>query len=726
MRRFLWLAGLIPAVLGLVACLSSATSLAWQYWQGGKPSHPVVAGELLPYENSTLDAATAAQICPQTPSWTLVTAFPFTYRGRCVFISGRVRPEDRTQPFVHLILVNVVPTESQVNQAVLLDLRTIKDRAKFWQDIDVTRTISAVGTLQGIRDESPLIWPSDLYSYPVLSSPPPPASPSPPASVVPTSAPTPATRYPSPSPQPPTSTPLPATTVVRSPTSAAVATCVERVNVQPAFAQISGGRQYLLVQALTNNGVPVAGAEGTVQVDFGGGHKDIALRPTGADGTTYAVFDVGSMSGEVLARVTLTSGTACSAMGTTQFLAARTAAAAASAAIPASPSATGRPATATPSPTTIPLTATPTASPSPPTATPSPTPLALQMVSVPVGSSPVALAVDWNPSYAGGRGGGLAYVVNEGSDSVSVVNWSQGRVIATIPVGHQPSAVLRDQNIYVLNHGSDTVSILDQNTWKPIGLLKVGHLPVAMREVFGPKLIVVNQGSSNISNIDEITRQTLATIPLGSNPSSIDGDEDQYLYVANTGSDTVSILSQALGRVLATVPVGKSPIATSSDSYGSYLLVVNRDSDSVSVIDPTLARTRPALAVEITLPVGHAPVAIAETPQHGLAYVANSGSNSLTVIDTQHFNIVSTLHLDHSPAALYPDASGFRVYVTYRDSNTITVIDTSAMNSTATPHLSQLGPLAGHPVALTTPADRLFVVTSNPDAVTMIDLSRHS
>jgi len=65
-----------------------------------------------------------------------------------------------------------VPTESQVNQAVLLDLRTIKDRAKFWQDIDVTRTISAVGTLQGIRDESPLIWPSDLYliSRSVVSS----------------------------------------------------------------------------------------------------------------------------------------------------------------------------------------------------------------------------------------------------------------------------------------------------------------------------------------------------------------------------------------------------------------------------------------------------------------------------------------------------------------------------------------------------------------------------
>ena len=63
--------------------------------------------------------------------------------------------------------------------------------------------------------------------------------------------------------------------------------------------------------------------------------------------------------------------------------------------------------------------------------------------------------------------GKQVYVSNAGSDTVSVINPSTNRVIATIPAGIRPSGVAITPDgvrAYVTNGKSDTVSIIDTAT----------------------------------------------------------------------------------------------------------------------------------------------------------------------------------------------------------------------------------------------------------------------
>ncbi|MGP4019006.1 YncE family protein [Saccharopolyspora sp. 5N708] len=75
---------------------------------------------------------------------------------------------------------------------------------------------------------------------------------------------------------------------------------------------------------------------------------------------------------------------------------------------------------------------------------------------IPVGTKPSSVAV--------APDGRHFYVVNEGSNSVSVVDLSAERVTATVPVGEAPVAVAVSpdgRKAYVTNVNSNTVSVLD-------------------------------------------------------------------------------------------------------------------------------------------------------------------------------------------------------------------------------------------------------------------------
>jgi len=74
---------------------------------------------------------------------------------------------------------------------------------------------------------------------------------------------------------------------------------------------------------------------------------------------------------------------------------------------------------------------------------------------IPVGTDPFAVAV--NPVT------GTVYVVNAGSNSVSVISGRTDTVTATIPVGSEPLAVAVNPvtgTVYVANEISGTVSVI--------------------------------------------------------------------------------------------------------------------------------------------------------------------------------------------------------------------------------------------------------------------------
>jgi YVTN family beta-propeller protein len=73
----------------------------------------------------------------------------------------------------------------------------------------------------------------------------------------------------------------------------------------------------------------------------------------------------------------------------------------------------------------------------------------------------------------------LSAYANQGSNTISVINATANKVVATIPVGIHPTALVmvNESMLYVANSGSGTVSIINATANKVVATIPVGIHP---------------------------------------------------------------------------------------------------------------------------------------------------------------------------------------------------------------------------------------------------------
>ncbi|MGE7439645.1 YncE family protein, partial [Kitasatospora sp. NPDC001175] len=116
-----------------------------------------------------------------------------------------------------------------------------------------------------------------------------------------------------------------------------------------------------------------------------------------------------------------------------------------------------------------------------------------------------------------------AYVTNEGSNNVSVINTTTNTVTATITVGTNPFAVAVSPD--------------------------------------GTTAYVTNEGSNNVSVINTTTNTVTATITVGTNPNGVAvSPGGTTAYITNFSSNDVSVINTTTDTVTTSVTVGTGPI----------------------------------------------------------------------------------------------------------------------------------------------------------------------
>jgi YVTN family beta-propeller protein len=115
---------------------------------------------------------------------------------------------------------------------------------------------------------------------------------------------------------------------------------------------------------------------------------------------------------------------------------------------------------------------------------------------------------------------------------------------------------------YITNHFDDTVSVLATATNTVIATVPVGVEPTGVAVTpDGAAVYVANQGSATVSVLATATNTVIATVPVGGGPFGVAVTPDgAAVYVANQRSATVSVLATATNTVIATVPVGNRPV----------------------------------------------------------------------------------------------------------------------------------------------------------------------
>jgi YVTN family beta-propeller protein len=273
----------------------------------------------------------------------------------------------------------------------------------------------------------------------------------------------------------------------------------------------------------------------------------------------------------------------------------------------------------------------------------------------------------------------FAYITNQGSHDVSVIDLALQKVVATVPVGRSPAGVVastRAGRVFVSNPDSKTISVIDMRRQTVVGTLAAGDGAVGIdaapdgsqvyaADWYGNRLLVFDTQPAAA----QIT--AVASIQVGKAPAGVAAsDRPGTVFVAERDDDSVALVDVAARRVRVRAQVGSHPFALLFDAPRQRLYALNVQSDDVTVLD---TRDPNRLDVLATVKVGKAPYGAALTADGSLLYVTNQHDDSVSVIDAASLKPLRTLTGFAYPEGVAADKD--RVYVVNWMDDNVSVLD---------------------------------------------------
>jgi YVTN family beta-propeller protein/YD repeat-containing protein len=278
----------------------------------------------------------------------------------------------------------------------------------------------------------------------------------------------------------------------------------------------------------------------------------------------------------------------------------------------------------------------------------------------------------------------LAYVTNEGDNSVSVIDTSSNIVVDTINVGDSPVGIAispDDAFIYVANQFDDSVSVVDTSINSVIATINVGfgprHLAVSLD---GTRVYVVSEFDNSVSVIDTSANTVVNTIPVGDTSRGIAINPDGtrvYVTSYNFGEGIVSVIDTSTNTVINRISVGVGPEGITVSPDGNYVYVANSwdgncsGCNSVSVID-TLTNS-----VANNISVGNGPWSLSFNPDGTHLYVAHINDDIVSVINTAINSVINTLSVGSSSSDIAVSPGGDRLYLVDDLDDLVSIVDVS-------------------------------------------------
>ena len=186
----------------------------------------------------------------------------------------------------------------------------------------------------------------------------------------------------------------------------------------------------------------------------------------------------------------------------------------------------------------------------------------------------------------------LGYVVNYGSNNITVFDKKSGQVVDVIETGAGPRGMALDQTqrrAYVALADEDAIDVLDVSSNEIINkiVLSAGDRPqepVLTRD--GRILMTANKGSDTVSVIDPVAFIERERISVGKGPNAVLIDSaGKKAYVFNTLSDSISIIDLVKMVVIATLSTDAGPLRGQLNRKEDALYVIHALSPYLSIID---------------------------------------------------------------------------------------------------------------------------------------------
>lgn len=287
------------------------------------------------------------------------------------------------------------------------------------------------------------------------------------------------------------------------------------------------------------------------------------------------------------------------------------------------------------------------------------------------GTTPITATIAATPAVTG-----LAYTTDQLSNEVNAIDLSTNSVVATIPVGSFPTALViapDDSKVYVTNGSSNNISVISTATNTVIATIPVESEPWNLTIApDGSRVYVGNYRSGSISVINTASNTVIATFSVEQWPGGMVVSPDgSLLYLASAYSNNVQVINTSSYALVATIPVGTTPWGITLSPDGSKLYVANQTPGNVSVIN-TATKT-----VIATIATGKGSGYLSISPDGSKLYVGVFyGSNDVWVVNTATNSVVADINTGTPAGGIALSPSGSLLFVTNCNTTGLSVINT--------------------------------------------------
>jgi YVTN family beta-propeller protein len=282
-----------------------------------------------------------------------------------------------------------------------------------------------------------------------------------------------------------------------------------------------------------------------------------------------------------------------------------------------------------------------------------------------------------------GRNNGKVYAVDSVHDVVAII--SADGAVKSVATGRKPLAIAVNEhtgNVYVANSGDRSVTVLDGTTGRGIATVATTAIPYAIVADEEANKIYVSNTFSNLLTVIDGATNIASYIKTGSADALMLDKKRRRLYLLGYESSALTVLDLATGAITKQ-PAGATHLWGIAES-GETLYVTHVQDASLAAIDVETG----AVGSIVT---GSMPCAVAVDAESGEVYVANYGDGTVTVLDSRHA-LIATITVGGHPQAVAID--GGRVYVAKTRENSVSILDIRSHN------VAKEMKVPGHPYAL--------------------------
>ncbi|MBN9559139.1 MAG: YncE family protein [Alphaproteobacteria bacterium] len=265
---------------------------------------------------------------------------------------------------------------------------------------------------------------------------------------------------------------------------------------------------------------------------------------------------------------------------------------------------------------------------------------------------------------------GLAFVLNSGGASISVVDMSTEKELRRIPVLREPHHLALSPNGRELLVG-DTVGnemlFLDPGTGNVIRRMPVAD-PYQLGFSPNGKWLTVNGLARNQVDVyDAASMKLVKRFPLASMPSHLAYSPDSsVVYVSLQGTDRLAAIDLTRMVILWNAVVGKTPAGVMW--HDDKVLVADMGSDDIAVVDPVDGK------VERRIRVGKGAHQMFLSPDGKIIWVNARVAGTTTALDARTLAILRVYKIPGGPDCIDFAPDG-KLWITRRWAEKVAVLD---------------------------------------------------